>query len=70
MILKLDFVTTSEEMTNTLTSYKQAIETTINSLTLEQFLRIVLRVGNFLNKVSTSKPSALKHLYHLCVCEC
>ncbi|XP_067948065.1 inverted formin-2-like isoform X2 [Watersipora subatra] len=50
MILKLEFCVTSEEMTQALGAYKSAIDLTIGSITLEQFLRLVLRIGNFLNK--------------------
>jgi len=43
MILNIDFVSTAAEMRATLNDYKSAIETTISSISLEQFLRLVLR---------------------------
>ena len=53
MVLRVDFKTSSDDMKETLDAYISAIDMTISSITLEQFLRLVLRIGNFLNKVSS-----------------
>ena len=55
MVLRVDFKTSSDEMKETLDDYISAIDMTISSITLEQFLRLVLRIGNFLNKVSSKR---------------
>lgn len=51
MVLQVDFKSVSVDMKDTLQAYISAIDLTISSITLEQFLRLVLRIGNFLNKV-------------------
>lgn len=60
-MLKVDFAGTSDDMKTTLSAYISAIELTINSITLEQFLRLVLRIGNFMNKVSEYLNHSLCH---------
>jgi len=52
MVLRSEFKINAAEFVATLSSYKAAIEQTVSSMSLEEFLRLVLNIGNFMNKVN------------------
>lgn len=53
MVVRTDFESIELEIATNLTFYSKAIKETMKSESLEHFLRLVLRLGNFMNTVST-----------------
>ena len=53
MVVRTDFESIELEIATNLTFYSKTIKETMKSESLEHFLRLVLRLGNFMNTVST-----------------
>ena len=64
--MKVDFGVVADEMKNSLASYLSAIEKTKSSVSLDEFLRLVLNIGNFLNKVCGVIFSLATDIARLC----
>lgn len=59
MIVMTEFDSITESIRSNLKLYEKAISATMQSQSLDDFLRLVLQLGNFINTVSNSHPNLL-----------
>ena len=67
MIVQTEFAGIEAEISTNLKFYRKAIQETMESTSLDEFLRLVLRLGNFINMVNMFEHnccSASKNPYY------